>query len=522
MKDKSRKKKVFISYAREDQAQAEKIHQYLSDASFEPWMDVHDIVSGDDWLKSITRAIRQSDYFLALLSQHSVDKPGVLQEELDIALEICRKIPDPEIFLIPVRLEECRLPERISRFQWVNLFAEDGWVRLLRALHQERQTSRRWGWRLLVPLAGLLLLAGFLAWKSLQPPQVDPALYENACRASTLPLQVGFATLKDCPAEDWQTLDGLWQSDTVQVTPLDETISSSQEARSRTGYDLVVWGSCEEKTNLQFELVSSRKPDEVYEPASLQVAGTLAEVGDAGNALFRYQRGEYAEAASQFEKSALASTSPELALLRSNSLMFSGRYEDAISVLQDTLLAQAADWGAAYNNLGIARFNLELLQGKPGYNYSGLGDFDQAIRYAAAQDDTEVLLLAYANKSDLFRRTGNWEDAESACRAALRAAAQSSSPHICLALYKLSRFSGSDEPVPFLEIQNDLNNAKRYGPPPAKFHYLQAGVYRRQDQNQEALANYEHFLDVMQDRACLEVDWNYIRDAARYITVLKQ
>ncbi len=205
----------------------------------------------------------------------------------------------------------------------------------------------------------------------------------------------------------------------MRVTPLERSVSSSQEARSLTGYDLVVWGSCEEKTSLQFELVSSRKPDEVYEPASLQVAGTLAEVGDAGNALFSYQRGEYAEAASRFEKSALASTSPELALLRSNSLMFRGQYEDAISAIRSSVLKLAPDWGAAYNNLGIALYNLELLQGKSGYIPSGLAEFDQAIQYAAARDDGGALVLAYTNKGDLFRRAGNWEDAESACRAAL-------------------------------------------------------------------------------------------------------
>jgi tetratricopeptide (TPR) repeat protein len=237
--------------------------------------------------------------------------------------------------------------------------------------------------------------------------------------------------------------------------------------------------------------------------------------------LISYQRGDYAEAARRFEASELATASPELAMLMSNSLMFNGNYEEAIAVLKDTVLAHAPEWGAAYNNLGLALFNLELVQGKSGFIYSGLREFDQAIQYTAAQDNGEAILLAYTNKGDLLRRAGNWEDAESACRAALRSSTQSSSPYICLALYKLSRFAGSSEGVPITEIQDDLNNVKRFGTPPAKFYYLQAGLYRMQKQKQEALTDYEHFLEVMQDRACLEVDWSYIKDTARYITELK-
>jgi len=523
MKTKREKKKVFISYAREDQAQAEKIHQYLSDANFDPWMDVHDLVPGDDWLKSITRAIKQAEYFLAILSHNSVDKPGVLQEELDIALKICKKIPDPEIFLIPVRLEECETPEKISQYQWVNLFAEDGWVRLLRALHQERRKSRNWNRRFMASLTGMLIVVSFMTWKvAFQAPNSDSTLlYENACKASTLPLKVGFARLKDCPVENWSTLDGMWESETVQITPLEQSISSSQDARALTGYDLVIWGSCNDQNTLQFELVSSRKPDEIYEPTSLQATGTLTEVGDVGEALISYQRGEYAEAAQQFDASKLAAGSPELELLRSNSLMFAGKYEDAISVLKDTVLLQVPTWGAVYNNLGIALFNREELKKKSGYNFNGLPEFDQAIQYATAENDTETLLLAYTNKGDLLRRSSNWEDAESACKAALQSSAQSSLPYFCLARYKLARIAGSSSDISYTEIQDDLTNGERFGLPPAKIYILQGNLYKMQHQKKEALAEYEHFLNLMQNRACLQVDWSYINDTAGYITMLK-
>ena len=41
---------------------------------------------------------------------------------------------DDSIFLIPVRLQACDVPERLRRWQWVNLFAVDGYDRLVTAL----------------------------------------------------------------------------------------------------------------------------------------------------------------------------------------------------------------------------------------------------------------------------------------------------------------------------------------------------------------------------------------------------
>lgn len=521
---KKEKRKVFISYAREDLALAEKIHQYLSDADFDPWMDVHDIVSGDKWLKSITRAIKESDYFLSCISPNSVDKPGVLQEELDIALEICKKIPDPEIFLIPVRLAECQMPERIKQYQWVDLFAEDGWVRLLRALHKERQPTRKWDWRILAALACLLLVAGFVVVRAaLQPVVVDPSLYDNVCLASAEPIKVGLAALESCPADDVSAISDMWAGEAIELTPLEQSAPTSQSAQSASEYDLVIRGTCNEaETTLQFELASSRNPDEIYQPTSVQVTGSLTEVGAIGKALIRYQHGDYAEAASQFEASQLTANSPELALLLSNSLMFSGSYDEAIRALEDTVLVLDPEYAAAYNNLGMALFNKDLLQGKSGPIQSGLPELAQAIEHAFAQPDDAVKSLAYANQGDLLRRNGNWEDAEAACQAAQGASAHSSGPYICLVLFKLSRFSGSSDNVPFPEIQGDLNNAKRFDDLPAKSYYLQAALYREQNLIQEALNEYQRFLDAMHERACLEMDWKYIRDTGYYLTKLQR
>jgi hypothetical protein len=125
---------IFLSYAREDKEEVESLCQKLCDAGFKPWMDTKDILPGEQWKSSIRKAIRHSDFFLACLSKKSVGKRGWIQREIREALDIWQEMLDSDIYLIPVRLEDCKAPDRLRDFQWVDLFEEDGWTRLVEAV----------------------------------------------------------------------------------------------------------------------------------------------------------------------------------------------------------------------------------------------------------------------------------------------------------------------------------------------------------------------------------------------------
>jgi tetratricopeptide (TPR) repeat protein len=126
--------RIFLSYAREDKEKVESLYQKLSDAGFKPWMDTRDILPGERWQTSIRKAIRHSDFFLVCLSKSSAGKRGWVQREIREALDIWQEMLDSDIYLIPVRLEDCEAPDRLRDFQWVDLFEEDGWTRLVRAI----------------------------------------------------------------------------------------------------------------------------------------------------------------------------------------------------------------------------------------------------------------------------------------------------------------------------------------------------------------------------------------------------
>jgi hypothetical protein len=60
----------------------------------------------------------------------------MIQKEIKQALDIVEgKLPSDN-FIIPVRFEECNTQEELQEFEWIDLFAEDGFARLERAIRE--------------------------------------------------------------------------------------------------------------------------------------------------------------------------------------------------------------------------------------------------------------------------------------------------------------------------------------------------------------------------------------------------
>ena len=126
--------KVFIAYANEDHIRASELCAKIAGAGFEPWMDRDRVLPGELWAPRIRAALREADFFLALLSPNSGNKRGFLQREISDALDLWQeKLPD-DIYLIPVLLGACELPERLRCFQYVQVYLPDGWDKLVEAL----------------------------------------------------------------------------------------------------------------------------------------------------------------------------------------------------------------------------------------------------------------------------------------------------------------------------------------------------------------------------------------------------
>ena len=136
--------KVFIAYVEEDLAAAQKLYTTFTQLGFNAWLDREKLLPGQNWPRSIERAIGVSDFFIPCFSARSGIKRGTFHSELRYALDCASRIPLDEIYIIPVRLEDCDVPKRIAReFQYVDLFPawEKGVRQIVRSM--QRQTRQR-------------------------------------------------------------------------------------------------------------------------------------------------------------------------------------------------------------------------------------------------------------------------------------------------------------------------------------------------------------------------------------------
>lgn len=126
--------RVFLCHASDDKPAVRRLYRRLKDDGFDPWLDEEDLLPGQDWDLEISKAVRHSDMIIVCLSRASVVKRGYVQKEIKQALDVADEQPEGTIFIIPLKLEECEAPERLRRWQWVNLYEAGGYDKLKRAL----------------------------------------------------------------------------------------------------------------------------------------------------------------------------------------------------------------------------------------------------------------------------------------------------------------------------------------------------------------------------------------------------
>jgi hypothetical protein len=134
--------KIFLCHANEDKSQVREVYRRLKAEGFEPWLDEEDLLPGQLWNQEIHRALRSSNFILIFFSQNSVLKQGYVQREMKLALDTWEEVPGGQIHTIPIRLDACEIPERFKPFQWVDLFGDDGFEKIIRAIRFQLQQSQ--------------------------------------------------------------------------------------------------------------------------------------------------------------------------------------------------------------------------------------------------------------------------------------------------------------------------------------------------------------------------------------------
>lgn len=105
--------KVFISYARKDEALAGKVAATLEEAGLDAWYDKREIMPGENWADNIAKGLKESDAMVVLLTPHALESDLV---SLDIDHALSEKAYKNR--LIPVLVGE---PEDFSshKIPWI-------------------------------------------------------------------------------------------------------------------------------------------------------------------------------------------------------------------------------------------------------------------------------------------------------------------------------------------------------------------------------------------------------------------
>jgi hypothetical protein len=355
---------------------------------------------------------------------------------------------------------------------------------------------------------------------------IDPVILPSVCQPSSDALRVGIAEITDCSGKMQGDLAGSWSSDIAEIVELSQVITTSGEARKLSEYDLVVWGSCipsmnGETADLNFELITSRKPYEAFEAPTLHLTGGQSDLTAIGIAIIRYQHGNYREAAAALEPLSISLGNSDLDFFKANSQLFAEQYDKAINTYQEIIRALDANAAAAYNNLGVALLNTERPSPEKPYSYQGLDEFSQAIKLAHDDGQSEIELLAYINRSYLYRQGNSWVNALEDCNTALAIDSKSALPNLCMASYYFSNYSKPQKfgMLPLLEINQYLNEAEAAPDVPALAHLLRANWHLSHSwkQKQAAMDAYELFFASMENRACLRRDKDRVDEARRTI-----
>ena len=129
--------RVFISYVRENMEMVDRLYQDLRSHGIQVWLDRNEIDPGARWKYAIQKAIREGAYFVACFSKEYNDRDKTyMNEELTIAIEELRQRHNDRISFIPVKLNDCEIPDRdigggetLRDLQYVNLFEDwDGGI----------------------------------------------------------------------------------------------------------------------------------------------------------------------------------------------------------------------------------------------------------------------------------------------------------------------------------------------------------------------------------------------------------
>jgi TIR domain-containing protein len=132
--DRERALRVFLCHASSDKEEVRSLCRRLRADGADAWLDEEKLLPGQEWRREIRNAVRRSDAVLVCLSKNSVTREGFVQAELKYALDVAAEKPEGTIYIIPLLLEQCEVPNGLQHMHWVSKIDPGWYLQLSKAL----------------------------------------------------------------------------------------------------------------------------------------------------------------------------------------------------------------------------------------------------------------------------------------------------------------------------------------------------------------------------------------------------
>lgn len=107
-----KQRKTFLSYSRANKDFAIRLAKELKSEGFHVWLDQLDIPLGARWDVEVEKALEESEIFMIIMTPASIASENV-RDEIGYAIDNGKRF-------LPVLLENCTVPLRLRRFQYVD------------------------------------------------------------------------------------------------------------------------------------------------------------------------------------------------------------------------------------------------------------------------------------------------------------------------------------------------------------------------------------------------------------------
>lgn len=112
-----RKVKVFVSHSSKDKSIVDRIVSDLENRGISVWYDKSEIKAGDNIVEKVNEGLRDSKYFLIILSPNAIRSSWVTEET---SFAVLQQIALKGIFVIPILIEDCDIPPLLRPKRYVD------------------------------------------------------------------------------------------------------------------------------------------------------------------------------------------------------------------------------------------------------------------------------------------------------------------------------------------------------------------------------------------------------------------